>query len=100
MCFNDHAILINEIMCRPVVVVVGLPCFIIIIKCNRVSYVESFYRILYMLLIFFKRKFWRVNSNYFQPFIFIGAVPLCDMWQCANAVNAGVCPKINQYDFA
>src|SRR5258708_6064499 len=99
MDLPNVSLAIDEIVRRPILVLVCIPGSIIIVLGNRVVNPKPTDCIYDIGVIFLKLKLWSVYTDDNQSLIFIRVVPSSDIGECANTVNTGIRPEINQDDF-
>lgn len=88
MLVDDISILIDEIFCRPVSVIVGIPGSEIIIECNRIFYTSFFDCFFYISWELFKGKFRRMNTENYESIFLIFLMPRIEIWLSADTINA------------
>jgi len=97
MLVDDISILIDEIFCRPIFVIVGIPGSEIIIECNRIFYTSLLDCFFYIFRKFFKGKLRSMNTEYDESIFFIFLMPSIEIWLGADTVNARISPEIHEH---
>src|SRR5579862_8990243 len=96
---ND-AILIDQIVCGPIIIMERIPSGIVIIQGDRISNSKMRDGFFYIVGLFFEFKLWSVHPDNYKSIIFIIAVPIFYMGKRADAIDAAVGPKIYQDHFS
>src|SRR5579872_1732049 len=99
MNVSYDTLLVNEIVCRPGMIMIISPRTIIIIECNGVGNLKAFERVDYVCFAFFKFKFGSMNADEHKAFIFVCIVPFFYVGQRSHAIDAAIGPEIDEYYF-
>ena len=89
---------VNQVMRRPVPIVVVFPGGKVIVLCHRVMNVLLLRRSLHVGSLMFKAVFGGMQTNHLQPVVMVGVVQGGHMLVGALTVDAGVGPEIHQRD--
>src|SRR5215475_2636776 len=95
MMETDLAIYVDKVVCRPILVVEGIPYCIVVVHCHRVGDAEVMDGFLYICLIFFEWKLGRMNPDDDQTTVFVLLGPCLYIWERAQTIDAGVGPEVD-----
>src|SRR5258708_6006277 len=100
MSTPHSAIGIDQIFCRPVLIIIIVPRCIIIILCDWVMDIVLLDGVFNIVRLMLKRKFRCVDSDDYKPLVMIFVIPTRDMRKRADAIYTCVRPEIDENDFA
>src|ERR1700757_4793350 len=95
---DDRSIPVDDVLRRPVLIVIGLPRRIVVVLRDRILDAMALDRGLDVTGHLLKRELRCMNADDDKPLILVGVIQFRDVWQRASAVDAAVCPEIDEDD--
>src|SRR5208282_4695200 len=92
------AVRVEQVVGRPVFVVVGVPRPLVVVLYDRVANAELFDRVLDIAGFLLEGELGRLHADDRQSVLAVGRVPRLQVGQRAYAVDAGVGPEVDQHD--
>jgi hypothetical protein len=99
MLEDDLSVLVDDVLRRPVLIVVGVPRRIVVVLRDRILDAMALDRGLDVAGHLLEWKLRCMNAYDDKPSFFVGVIQFRDVWQRAGAVDAPVCPEIDEDDF-
>ena len=96
----DHAVRVDEVERRPVVVVEGAPDRIVVVDRDRVVDLSLLRRLLHAVDLLLEGELRRVDADHDQPVVPVGLRPRTDVRLRAQPVDAGQRPEVHEDDVA
>ncbi len=90
--------MVDQILGRPVAVTERVPRVEFVVLNYGVLQLELLSRRDDVLIDLLELELRRVDSKDDQAVVRVFVMPGLDVWQCAYAVDAGVCPEVDEYD--
>ena len=96
---NDLSVLVDDVLRRPVLIVVGIPRRIVVVLCDRILDAMALDRGLNVADDLLEWELRCMNADDDKSSFLVGVIQFRDVWQRAGAVDAPVCPEIDEDDF-
>src|ERR1700716_239864 len=91
---------IDEIQRRPILILKGAPYDMVVVDRDRVIDPHVFHGPANVVYVFFECELRCVDADHHQSLILVFLVPGADIGKCAQPVDAGVGPEIDEDDFS
>src|SRR4029078_570617 len=99
MLEDDLSVLVDDVLRRPVLIVVGVPRRIVVVLRDRILDAMALDRGLDVAGHLLEWKLRCMNAYDDKTSFFVGVIQFIYVWQRAGAVDAPVCPEIDEDDF-
>src|SRR5262249_30039424 len=97
---DDRSVSVDDVLCRPVLIVVGVPGRIVVVLRDRILDAMALDRGLDVAGHLLERELRCMNADNNEASILVGVIQSRDVWQCPSAVDAAVCLEIDKDDLA
>src|SRR6516164_2438241 len=98
MLEDDLSVPVDDVLRRPVLIVVGIPRRIVVVLRDRILDAVALDRGLDIAGHLLERELRCMDPDHDESSILVGVVPYRDVRQRTSAVDAAVCPKIDEDD--
>src|SRR5215218_3713 len=96
----DVAFSVEEVKGRPIAIVIGPPCFVVVVLHNGPCYSEIFRMGLHITEYVLIGEFGGVNTDDLKSLVVVPSIQVLDIWKRVDAVVAAEGPEIDDHYFA
>src|SRR2546430_4910584 len=95
---SNATLRIDEVKCRPVCIVESAPDRVVAVDRNWIIDAHLFRGTPNVVDVLFKRELRRVHTDHDESLIFVFLAPRAEVRECAEPVDAGVGPEVDEND--